>query len=49
LRLHDKFHVSYMRPYIFDANPRRLNDVPRLITRDGHDGLQVQAILDRRV
>ncbi|ETO70507.1 hypothetical protein F444_13012 [Phytophthora nicotianae P1976] len=49
LRLHDEFHVSYLRPYIIDANPRRLNDVPRLITRDGHDGLQVQAILDRRV
>ncbi|ETO75112.1 hypothetical protein F444_09257 [Phytophthora nicotianae P1976] len=48
-RLHDEFHVSYLRPYIFDANPRRLNDVPRLITRDGHGVLQVQAILDRRV
>lgn len=48
LMLHDEFHVSYLRPYIFDENPLRLNDVPRLITREGHDGLQVQRILDER-
>ncbi|KAG2786968.1 hypothetical protein PC129_g392 [Phytophthora cactorum] len=49
LRPHDEFHVSYLRPYIFDANPRRLNDGPDLITSDGHEGLQVLVILDRRV
>lgn len=48
LRLHDEFHVSYLRPYVLDPNPRRLNDVPGLITRDGHEGLQVQDILDHR-
>ncbi|GMF43949.1 unnamed protein product [Phytophthora fragariaefolia] len=49
LRLHDEFHVSYLRPYVFDSNPRRLNNVPQLITREGYEGLQVQAILQRRV
>ncbi|GMF46627.1 unnamed protein product [Phytophthora fragariaefolia] len=49
LRLHDEFHVWYLRPYVFDSNPRRLNDVPRLITRESYEGLQVQAILQRRV
>lgn len=48
VRLHDEFHVSYLHPYLMDANPRRLNDVPRLITREGHEGLQVQAIVAKR-
>ncbi|ETP27989.1 hypothetical protein F442_22726 [Phytophthora nicotianae P10297] len=49
LQLHDEFHASYLRPNTLDSNPRRLNDVPRLIRREGFDGLQVQAILQRRV
>ncbi|KAF4135600.1 putative retrotransposable element Tf2 protein type 1-like protein [Phytophthora infestans] len=38
IKLHNEFHISYLRPYEFNANPRRLNDVPRLLTRDGHEG-----------
>ncbi|KAF4130426.1 hypothetical protein GN958_ATG20320 [Phytophthora infestans] len=49
LKLHNELHISCLRPYEFDANPRRLNDVPRLLTREGHEGFQVRRILDRRV
>ncbi|KAF4148439.1 Chromo (CHRromatin Organization MOdifier) domain [Phytophthora infestans] len=49
LKLHNEFHISYLRPYEFDANPRRLNDVLRLLPCEGHEGFQVQRILDRRV
>lgn len=49
IRIHDEFHVSYLRPYHFDENPRRLNDVPRLITREGHEGFQIQAIVGKKV
>ncbi|ETM03232.1 hypothetical protein L917_00522 [Phytophthora nicotianae] len=48
LKLHDEFHISYLRPYQLDDNPHRLNDVPRLITREGHEGFQVQAIIAKR-
>ncbi|OWZ08375.1 Retrotransposon nucleocapsid protein [Phytophthora megakarya] len=49
LQLNDEFHVSYLRPYVFDSDPRRYNDVPPLITRDGFEGVQVEQILQRRV
>jgi hypothetical protein len=42
VRLHDEFHVQYLRPYHEDTNPNRLNRVPRLITRDGSEGSQVR-------
>ncbi|KAJ0392132.1 hypothetical protein P43SY_010819 [Pythium insidiosum] len=48
LRLHDEFHVSYLRPYVEDTNPKRLNNVPRLITRDGSEGLQVHSIVGHK-
>ncbi|KAJ0393533.1 hypothetical protein ATCC90586_011580 [Pythium insidiosum] len=48
VRLHDEFHVSYLRRYHEDTNPHRLNDVPRLITRDGTEGQQIRAIVGRR-
>ncbi|KAJ0395287.1 hypothetical protein P43SY_001155 [Pythium insidiosum] len=47
-RLHDEFHVAYLRAYKEDTNPRRLNDVPKLITRDGYIGNQVRAIVGHR-
>ncbi|GMF28449.1 unnamed protein product [Phytophthora fragariaefolia] len=48
IRLHDEFHVSYLRRYHEDSYPHRLNDVPRLITRDGTVGQQIRAIVDQR-
>jgi hypothetical protein len=47
-RLHDEFHVSYLRKYHEDPNPKRLNDVPRLITRDGFEGNQIHSIIGQR-
>jgi hypothetical protein len=49
IRLHDEFHVQYLRPYHEDPNPNRLNRVPRLITRDGVEGNQIRAIVGQRV
>ncbi|KAJ0403285.1 hypothetical protein P43SY_007589 [Pythium insidiosum] len=49
VRLQDEFHVSYLRAYHEDTNPRRLNNVPRLLTRDGTEGNQIRAIVGRRV
>ncbi|KAJ0394727.1 hypothetical protein ATCC90586_002200 [Pythium insidiosum] len=48
IRLHDEFHVSYLRRYHEDTDPNRLNHVPRLITRDGTEGQQIRAIVDKR-
>ncbi|OWY94563.1 hypothetical protein PHMEG_00035670 [Phytophthora megakarya] len=49
VKLHNKFLISYLRPYQLDTNSKRLNDVPRLITRDGLNGLQVQVIINKRL
>ncbi|GMF40192.1 unnamed protein product [Phytophthora fragariaefolia] len=43
IRLHDEFHVSYLRRYIEDTNPNRLYVAPRLLASDGAEGLQVRA------
>lgn len=48
LQLHDEFHVSYLRRYVADENPHRVNHVPRLLTRDGSEGVQVRAIIGHR-
>jgi Chromo (CHRromatin Organisation MOdifier) domain len=39
LRLYDKFHMSLLKPYVFDSDPDRLN-VPNegMIQADGESG-----------
>ncbi|KAE9050478.1 hypothetical protein PR001_g2344 [Phytophthora rubi] len=48
VRLHDEVHVSYLRKYHEDTNPKRLNNVPRLITRDVFEGNQIRSIVGQR-
>jgi hypothetical protein len=49
LKLHDEFHVSYLKPYYLDQNSKRRNTTPKLITCDGSIGSQVKEIRGRRI
>ena len=47
-KIHDSFHVSLLKPYIWDSFKRNPAPLPPLHLRDGHEEYEVEEILAER-